>query len=178
MERRTNPQPNLRPGQLSQKQKQKLAMQLMLDGHGTSAVCEKLGISQPTFWRWKNSAAWQEALWSAVRGEQQDGEIHMRTLVPQATRVAQALLVTGSDQVKLGASRLVFETVANLVAREEQQALLSQLEQQLDEIRATVASNGAAGQLTPGNSQVLDAEIVAHSHDLSHTEQQQEAKAE
>lgn len=173
MERRTNPQPNLRPGQLSQKQK--LAMQLMLDWHGTSAVCEKLGISQPTFWRWKNSAAWQEVLWTAVRGEQQEGEIHMHTLVPQATRVAQALLVTGSDQVKLGASRLVFETVANLVAREEQQALLSQLEQQLDEIRATVASNGAAGQL---NASLYDAEIVAHSHDLSHTEQQQEAEAE
>jgi hypothetical protein len=173
--RLTANEPNCRPRQLSQKQK--LAMQLMLDGHGTSAVCEKLGISQPTFWRWKNSAAWQEVLWSAVRGEQQDGEIHMRTLVPQATRVVQALLVTGTDQIKLGASRLVFETVANLVAREEQQELLGSLEQQLDEIRATVANNGVIGQLNPSPLDAVDAEIVADSHAGSHNGQQQEAAA-
>ncbi len=176
MGRRTNPQPNLRPKALNRQQQ--LALQLVLDGHNAAAVCEKLAISQPTLWRWKQMPAWQTTIWEAVRGEQQDGEIHMRTLVPLATRVVQNLLVTGTDQIKLGASRLVYETVANLVAREEQQELLGSLEQQLDELRTVVANNAVAGELAPGTYPVMDAEIVAHSHAGSHNELQQEAAAQ
>jgi hypothetical protein len=46
--------------------------------------------------------------------------------------------------------RTVLEAHANPVAREEQQKLLRQLEQQLDEIRTTVANDGMASQLNPG----------------------------
>ena len=163
MARLTTNSANMRPKGLSNQQK--LAMQLLLDGHGTAAICEKLSITQPTLWRWKQLPAWQTVLWEAVRGEQKDGEVHMRTLVPMATQVVQRLLATGTDQIKLGASRLVFETVAGLVAREEQGQMLAELEQQLDELKIS-----AANRLPAAANPVIEADFVAYAHDSAHSD--------
>ncbi len=156
------PQPDLKIKPLNRQQK--LAMQLMLDGFGKGQVCEKLNISQPTLWRWMQQPAWATTLEDAVRGEQKDGELQMRTLVPMATKVVQQLLISGADNIKLGASRLVFETVANLVAREDQQEMLTELEQQLDELRVT-----AANRLPAAAGAVIEADFVAYAHDSAHS---------
>jgi hypothetical protein len=144
-------------------------MQLLLDGHGTAAICEKLSISQPTLWRWKQLPAWQEDLWVAVRGEQRDGEVHMRSLVPLATQVVQRLLISGTDNIKLSASKLVFGTVASLVAREEQQQMLIELEQQLKALE-----DKAGNKLPVAGHGEITADVVAGAHDSAHKNQQKE----
>lgn len=142
--------------------RQRLAKQLVLDGDNVANACQKLGISQPTLWRWKQSPAWQVALWEAVRGEQKDGEVQIRTMVPQASKVVQQLLITGTDQIKLGASRLVLEAVHALTQQEEQREMLADLEAQLEELK-----QAAAQQLPPGT---LEAEILEVAHTDAHTE--------
>jgi len=159
--------PNPKPKPLSREQQ--LAMQLLLDGHGTAAICEKLSISQPTLWRWKQLPAWQEDLWVAVRGEQRDGEVHMRSLVPLATQVVQRLLISGTDNIKLSASKLVFGTVASLVAREEQQQMLIELEQQLKTLE-----DKAANKLPAAGYGEIAADVVACAHDSANAKQHEE----
>lgn len=146
------PQPDLKIKPLNRQQK--LAMQLMLDGFGKGQVCEKLNICQATLWRWMQQPAWATTLEHAVRGEQKEGELQMRTLVPLATKVVNTLLVSGADNIKLGASRLVFETVANLVAREEQHQVLAELEERLEELQALARNQGAMAQPMLSNGSV------------------------
>jgi hypothetical protein len=55
---------------------------------------------------------------------------------------------------------------------------MSQLEQQLEELRTVVAKSGVADQLATRPYDAVNAEITANSHNRSHTEQQQEADAE
>ena len=135
---------------------QKVALQLLLDGHRKCEIQEKLGISQPTMSRWLRLPAWHLALEAAVREEQSTGEVQLRTLMPLATQVVHKLLLTGADNVKLGASRLVFETVANMIAREEQGQVLLELEARLDELRDAAQSQG----LLPHAYEATDAVIV------------------
>lgn len=163
------PQPDLKIKPLNRQQK--LAMQLMLDGFGKGQVCEKLNICQATLWRWMQQPAWATTLEHAVRGEQKEGELQMRTLVPLATKVVNTLLVSGADNIKLGASRLVFETVANLVAREEQHQVLSELEERLEELQALARNQGAMAQpmLSSSCAPVISAgtqEVAAASVDV------------
>jgi hypothetical protein len=134
---------------------QKVALQLLLDGHRKCEIQEKLGISQPTLSRWLKLPAWHQALEEAVREEQSAGEVHMRTLMPLATKTVHKLLLTGADNVKLGASRLVFETVAHMLQREEQQTLLAGLEARLDELQEVASNQGLLPQ-----AQVTDAVVV------------------
>ena len=134
---------------------QRLALQLRLDGHTKGEVQEKLGISQPTLYRWMQLPAWHEALESAVREEQKGGELQMRSLVPLATRVTHKLLLTGSDQIKLGAARLTFETVEKMTAREEQQEVMAELEERLNELQEVARSQGL---LARGSQQVIETE--------------------
>ena len=115
--------------------KQELAVQLMLDGYGKGEIQSKLNISQPTLYRWQQLPAWHEAVETAVRADTKTGEVQMKTLLPLATKTVHKLLVTGADNIKLGASRLVFETVAHMLQREEQQQMLQALEEQVSELR-------------------------------------------
>jgi DNA-binding transcriptional ArsR family regulator len=135
---------------------QKVALQLLLDGHRKCEIQEKLGISQPTLSRWLKLPAWHQALEEAVREEQSAGEVHMRTLMPLATKTVHKLLLTGADNVKLGASRLVFETVAHMLQREEQQAMLTELESRLEELQDAARNQG----LLPHAHEVADAVVV------------------
>lgn len=165
------PQPDLKIKPLNRQQK--LAMQLMLDGFGKGQVCEKLNISQPTLWRWMQQPAWATTLEHAVRGEQKEGEFQMRTLVPMATKVVHQLLISGADNIKLGASRLVFETVANLTAREEHQQMLAELEAQVEELRV-VATN----RLPAAANGAIEVDFVAHAHDPAHSDLEQGGNAQ
>lgn len=154
------------------------ALQMTLDGHRRDYICEKLGITHKTLWNWRRLPAWDEQVTVALKESSGDGQAQVKTLLPIATQVLRRLLLTATDQVRPGAARTVLEAHATLVAREEQQQLMSQLEQQLEELRTVVANSGVASHLSAGPYDAIDAEIVAHSHDLSHTEQQQDAEAE
>ena len=105
----------------------------------------------------------------AVRGEQRDGEVHMRSLVPLATQVVQRLLISGTDNIKLSASKLVFGTVASLVAREEQQQMLIELEQQLKTLEDKTANN-----LPAAGFGEIAADVVACAHDSANAKQHEE----
>jgi hypothetical protein len=161
----------LTPGQAN-------ALQMTLDGHHRDYICEKLGITHKTLWNWRQLPAWDEQVTVALQESSGYGQAQAKTPLPVATQVLRRFLLTATDQVRLGAARTVLEAHANLVAREEQQQLMRQLEQQLEKLRTVVANSGVAGQLTASAYDAVDAEIMAHSHDLSHTEQQQEAEAE
>lgn len=137
------PQIDARPKPLNTNQK--IALQLTVDGWSQQQIREKLGITQPTLWRWKQSAAWQQALWDAVKSEQTDGEVNIRTLVPLASSTLKELVRKSSDNVRLGAARLILESANALAQREDQQALLVELEGQLSELKAIAHS-----QLLPG----------------------------
>jgi hypothetical protein len=171
---RQKPSPKIKP----LRARQLNAMQMALDGFTGQEICERLGITNKTLWNWRQLPAWDEQFSVVLRGSSGDGEGQIRSMLPLATNRLRKLIHSTSETVALGACRTVLEAHANLVARLEQQELLGQLEQQLDEIRTTVANNGVAGQLNPSPYGVLDAEIVADSHASSHNEQQQEAVAQ
>lgn len=115
--------------------KQELAVQLMLDGFSKKEIQRRLNISQPTLYRWQQLPAWHEAVETAVRADTKTGEVQLKSLMPLATRAVHKLLLTGADNIKLGASRLVFETVAHMLQREEQQQMLQALEEQVAQLR-------------------------------------------
>ena len=143
--------------------KQELAVQLMLDGYGKGEIQSKLNISQPTLYRWQQLPAWHEAVETAVRADTKTGEVQMKTLLPLATKTVHQLLLTGADNIKLGASRLVFETVAHMLQREEQQEAMAAMERDLGELQAALASVNP-GLLEAAATEVLDADFKPIAH--------------
>ena len=139
---------------------QRVAMQLMLNGHSKGQVVEKIGISQPTLARWIKLPMWQQELQEAVKLEQGQGESQMRTLVPQATQVVNQLLVAGSDQVRLGAARLVFETVDRMTQREEQSQVLVELEGRLEDLQVIAQQQGLMAKPLPMVEPAIETEAV------------------
>ena len=151
---RSQPAMSLKP--LSKQQQ--LALRLLLDGHSKKEIREKLSISQPTMYRWMQMPAWHDSLESAVREEQKTGEMQMRTLIPLATQVTHRLLLTGSDQVKLGAARLTFDTVARMTEREEQVEIMNELEARLSELQEVARNQGLMARPTAASDVVIEAE--------------------
>jgi uncharacterized protein YjcR len=151
---------------------------MTLDGYSKQEIQERLGINQATLWRWRKLPAWDETVSVVLREASGDGQGQIKAMLPLATRRLKQLIHSTTETVALGACRTVLEAHANLIASEEQRQLMSQLEQQLEELRTVVANSGVASHLSASPYDAIDAEIVAHSHDLSHTEQQQEAEAE
>ena len=129
--------------------RQKNALQMTLDGYSKGMICEKLGISQPTLWRWRTLPAWNETLDIALKEDSKDGQGQIKTLLPLATQTLKKLIVNGPDNIKLGAARTILEAHANLVAREEQQAVISQLEEQLGELREMAQARTLAAAPEP-----------------------------
>lgn len=128
------------------KPKQMNALQMTLDGHSRASVCAHLGITPKTLWNWRQLPAWNEQVSLVIRQDSSDGQSQIKSLLPLATQTLKKLLVNGGDTVKLGAARTILEAHANLIAREEQQQMISQLEEQLVEVTQLVQ----AQRLPPG----------------------------
>lgn len=148
-------QPDLRLKPLTRKQRE--AVQLVVAGYREKEVAAQLQISGATFWRWKQLPMWQVAINEGCRAQMEEAEVEVKSLTGLATKSLRTLVCTGSDQVKLGAARLIYETVDRLVAREQQQQVVIELEEQLEELKALVATQ--QNQLPAATDPVIEAEI-------------------
>ena len=101
---------------------------------------------------------WEVAVNDACRIQMEEAQVEVKSLSGLATKTLHTLVCTGSESTKLGAARLIYETIDRLVAREQQQQVVVELEEQLEELKSLVASQQAqlpAAPVTP----VIDAEI-------------------
>ena len=152
-----HPGPSQKPKPLNAQQL--TALKMMVTGHNGQQIQEALGISQPTLYRWKQLPGWHLALQEHLKEIRQEGDVHLKSLVPLAAAALKVLVLTGNDTIKLGASRTILEAHANLVSREEQGELMVDLEQRLEELQAL-----AQQQLMPAKAEVQDAEIVVDAN--------------
>lgn len=143
--------------------RQKVALQLTLDGHTKGEIQDRMGISQATLWRWRQLPAWTEQLDVVLRGETTDGQGQIKSMLPLATRRLKQLIHSSAETVALGACRTVLEAHANLVAREEDRQVLQELEAQLSDLK-----QAAMGQLPPAAEPVIEAEIGPYAHESAH----------
>ena len=156
----------LKPRQLN-------ALQMVLDGFTGVEIQQKLGITQKTLWNWRQLPAWDEQLSLVLRGDSSDGQGQIKSMLPLATRRLKQLIHSSTETVALGACRTVLEAHANLVAREEQRELLSELESQVEELRV-VASN----RLPAAANGAIEVDFVAHAHDPAHSDLEQGGNAQ
>ena len=146
--------------------RQKNALQMTLDGYTKGMICESLGISPPTLWRWRTLPAWNETLDVALKEDSKDGQGQIKTLLPLAMQTLKKLIVNGPDNIKLGAARTVLEAHANLVAREEQQQAISTLEEQLEDLRVMAQAKTLAAAPEPA----IEVEINPVANESANTE--------
>ncbi len=135
-------------------------------------ICESLGISQPTLWRWRTLPAWNETLDVALKEDSKDGQGQIKTLLPLATQTLKKLIINGPDNIKLGAARTILEAHANLVAREEQAEVIRDLEVRLEQIAAGGLQALPAGN-TAAEGEVIDAELEPVETDAAERAQQE-----
>lgn len=133
------------------------ALQMTLDGHTKGEIQERLGITQATLWRWRQLPAWNEQVSLVLRDSSGDGQGQIKSMLPLATRRLKQLIHSPTEGIALGACRTVLEAHANLVAREEQQQVLEELEVRLEELKSEVQQQG----LLPHEhgAEVLDVEL-------------------
>ena len=146
--------------------KQRKAIELLVNGYRKQEICRELEISKPTLCRWQQLPAWGLALDEACRVEQDEGEIHVKTLLPLASRALRKLVLTGSESTRLASCRLIYETVDRMVTREEQREVVIELEEQLEELKSLVAQQQA--QLPEASGEVIEAEITPIAHVDAH----------
>ena len=158
-------QPDLRIKPLTKKQR--AAVDLLVSGYQEKEITAQLGISQATFYRWKKLPMWEVAVNEGCRVQMEEAQVEVKSLTGLATKSLRTLVCTGSDQVKLGAARLIYETVDRLVAREQQQQVVIELEEQLEELKALVATQQAQLPAAP-ETPVIDAEITPIAHADAH----------
>ena len=135
--------------------RQKIAMQMTLDGCRKGEICEHLGITPRTFWNWKQLPGWQATVEVLLKVEGSDGDGMVKTFYPQAVSILRQLALTGSDNIKLGAARTVLEAHATLVQAEQQAQVISDLERRMEELAAAGLQSLAPGAST----EVIDAEL-------------------
>jgi hypothetical protein len=133
------------------------ALQMTLDGHTKGEIQERLGITQATLWRWRQLPAWDEQLSIVLRDSSGDGQGQIKSMLPLATRRLKQLLHSPTETVALGACRTVLEAHANLVAREEQQQVLADLEARLEELQDAARNQGLLPHAH--EAEVLDVEL-------------------
>ncbi len=131
------------------------ALQMVIDGYRKGEICERLGITEKTLFNWRRLPAWNEQVQAVLQIDSQDGQGQIKSLLPLAVQTLKKLIVNGTDNVKLGASRTVLEAHANLVAREEQAAVIADLEVRLEEIAAV----GVQSLAPMASAVVIDAEL-------------------
>ena len=143
-------------------------MQMTLDGCRKVEICEHLGITYKTYWNWKQLPGWEAQLAVVLKVEGSDGDGLVKSFYPQAVAILRQLALTGSDNIKLGASRSLLEVHANLVARQEQAEMITHLEQQLHDVQAMALSHQEALAIEPAiDAEVVVAQEVAQDEPLS-----------
>jgi hypothetical protein len=131
------------------------ALQMVIDGYRKGEICERLGITHKTLFNWRRLPAWNEQVQAVLKIDSEDGQGQIKSLLPLAVQTLKALIVNGTDNIKLGASRTILEAHANLVQREEQAQVISDLERRLEEI-AAVGVQSLAPAIA---AEVIDAEL-------------------
>ena len=127
-------QPAIKPKPLTARQK--VALQLTLDGMPKGQICEHMGITPKTLWNWRRLPGWNETLDVALKDETTDGNAMVKSYYPMAIGILRKLAITGNDSIRLGACRTLVDAHTALVTREEQQVVLTQLEEQIEDLRA------------------------------------------
>lgn len=125
------------------------ALQLLLDGHSVGDICDRIGITQKTLWNWRKLPAWNETVDITLKGASGDGQGQIKSMLPLATRRLKQLIHSPTENVALGACRVVLEAHATLVAREEQQQVLAALETQVEELRSLASERTLPGESEP-----------------------------
>ena len=128
------------------------ALQMTLDGYAKQEIQERLGINQATLWRWRKLPAWNETVSVVLRDASGDGQGQIKSMLPLATRRLKQLIHSTTETVALGACRTVLEAHANLVAREQDQAVMAELEERLEELQAVARNHGFMAQPMGCNS--------------------------
>ena len=131
------------------------ALQMTLDGYAKQEIQERLGINQATLWRWRKLPAWDETVSVVLRDASGDGQGQIKSMLPLATRRLKHLIHSQSEQVALGACRTVLEAHANLIEREQQQAVMAELEERLNELQEVARNQGL---LARSSQQVIETE--------------------
>ena len=135
--------------------RQRLALQLTIDGLPKNEICDRLGITPKTLWTWRRLPAWNDTLDIALKDESTDGNTMVRTYYPMAVGILRKLALTGNDNIKLGACRTLVEAHTVLVAREEQAQVITDLEVRLEELAAA----GVQSLAPAAPADVIDAEV-------------------
>jgi hypothetical protein len=79
------------------------ALQMTLDGYSKQEIQERLGINQATLWRWRKLPAWDETVSVVLRDASCDGQGHIKSMLPLATRRLKQLIHSTTETVALGA---------------------------------------------------------------------------
>jgi hypothetical protein len=122
------------------------ALQMTLDGYAKQEIQERLGINQATLWRWRKLPAWNETVSVVLRDASGDGQGQIKSMLPLATRRLKQLIHSTTETVALGACRTVLEAHMQLVAREQDQAVMAELEARLGELQAVARNQGFMAQ--------------------------------
>ena len=137
---------------------------MCIDGFQKSEIAERLGITDRTLRNWRQLPAWDETLEVALKEETSDGNTLVKSYYPMAVGILRKLALTGADNIKLGAARTLIEAHVALVTREEQQQVISTLEEQLEDLRVMAQ----AKTLAAAPDQAIDVEIEPHAHASAH----------
>ena len=131
------------------------ALQMTIDGYRKGEICERLGITHKTLFNWRSLPAWNEQVQAVLKIDSEDGQGQIKSLLPLAVQTLKTLIVNGSENIKLGASRTILEAHANLVQREEQAEVIRDLEVRLEQIAAV----GVQSLAPMASAEVIDAEL-------------------
>ncbi|MAF40846.1 MAG: hypothetical protein CL859_03155 [Cyanobium sp. ARS6] len=154
--------PSMKPKQLTSRQR--LALQMTIDGFQKNEIAERLGITDRTLRNWRRLPSWDETLEVTLKQETADGNALVKGYYPMAVGILRKLALTGGDNIKLGACRTLIEAHVSLCQREEQQQVIATLEQQMEELRVLAQVKTLAASPEPA----IDVEIGAHAHADAH----------
>ena len=144
--------------------RQKIALQMILDGARKLEVCERLNITEKTLWNWRQLPAWEATLDVVLKVDNQDGDALVESFYPQAINILRKLALTGNDTVKLAAVRTIIEARQNIIIRRDDREMMQAMEAQLSELQVQVSNQQAAAN-TPVLEPAQYAEFVTVSNE-------------
>ena len=141
--------------------RQQQALELHVNGSSKKHICEAVNISLPTLNNWIKMPAWQLAVDQEIDYLQGEGTMIIKALLPLATRTLQKLMVTGADNIKLGAARTLMEAHAHLSAQAETKELITGLEERLEVVQNELGQQA----LPPVTGDPIDVSVEAPESD-------------
>ena len=120
------------------------AVQMLAAGLSTASAAEAIGVDQATVTYWKRNPIFKRALADAIG---MDAELHKFELIrlyAKAQQRVDELLDSKNEQIRLQASRLIFEAHAATIRLAEEQQVLAELEQRMDAIAEAAGASSTA----------------------------------